>query len=481
MTDTPSPPNVPAPRRFETRHAGSFNGKHVAYRCIAGETHLLDAKDAPRAAIFAFSYLAEEAGPPEGRPVVFAFNGGPGSASMWLHMGAMGPRRIVVPSDGGIAAPAPYEVIDNPLCPLDIADLVFIDPPGTGYSRMVGEAKAEDGWGLEQDAEIVGAFIRAWLTAHRRWGSPRYMCGESYGTTRAVAVAGKLASGAGSMVFNGLGLISVVLDFHTVRFEPGNPLPDVCALPTLAATALHHGLADAGPGGEAAFIEAARVFAVNEYLPALVSGSRLSAERRAEVAAGLARFTGLSADWLGRTRLRIDPARYRREVLRGRGVSLGRFDTRYLGQDHDGAGEVPDNDPASYAVSAAYVSAMNDHLGRALGVEWERTYVNVNREVGQKWDWRGQQAEGTSRWPAAVNVAPVLGRAMRENPGLKVWMANGLYDLATPFFAAETTAAGNGIDAARIAMTYYPAGHMMYLHEPSLVALMADMRSWLAG
>ena len=218
---------------------------------------------------------------------------------------------------------------------------------------------------------------------------------------------------------------------------------------------------------------------VNDYLPALVSGSRLSAARRGEVARGLARFTGLSEDWLLRTRLRIDPARYRREVLRDRGVSLGRFDTRYLGEDHDGVGEVPDNDPASYAVSAAYVSAMNDHLGRALGVAMDRTYVNVNREVGQKWDWRGTQPEGTSRWPAAVNVAPTLGRAMRENPGLKVWMANGLYDLATPFFAAETTAACNGINSSRITMTYYPAGHMMYLHEPSLAALMADMRGWL--
>ncbi len=481
MTDTPPPPNVPAPRHFETRHEGSFNGKHVGYRCIAAETHLPDAKGEPRASLFTFSYLADDAGPPESRPVIFAFNGGPGSASMWLHLGAMGPRRIVVPSDAGIAAPAPYSIVDNALCPLDLADLVFIDPPGTGYSRMIGAAKPEDGWGLEQDAEIVASFIRAWLTAHRRWASPRYLCGESYGTTRAVAVAGKLAGGAGAMVFNGLGLISVVLDFHTVRFEPGNPLPDICALPTYAATALHHGLAEAGPDGAAGFIEAARQFAVNDYLPALVSGSRLPADRRALIAQGLARFTGLSLDWLARTRLRIDPARYRREVLRSRGLSLGRFDTRYLGQDHDGAGETPDNDPASYAVSPAYVTAMNDHLGRALGVDWDRPYVNVNREVGQKWDWRGPQSESASRWPAAVNVAPVLGRAMRENPGLKVWMANGLYDLATPFFAAETTAAGNGIDATRISMTYYPAGHMMYLHEPSLAALMADMRSWLTN
>jgi carboxypeptidase C (cathepsin A) len=271
-----------------------------------------------------------------------------------------------------------------------------------------------------------------------------------------------------------------VLDFHTVRFEPGNPLPDVCALPTYAATALHHGLAEAGPGGRDAFLDAARAFAVEEYLPALVAGSRLSESRRKAVARRLARFTGLSETWLARTRLRIDPARYRREVLRARGVSLGRFDTRYAGRDADAAGEVPDNDPSSYAVSAAYVSAINDHLTRGLGIDWDRAYVNVNREAGQKWDWRATLPEGAPRWPACVNVAPTLGRLLREDPALKVWMANGIYDLATPFFAAETTAAGNGIDTARVAMTYYEAGHMMYLHAPSLAALMADMRGWLA-
>ena len=478
MTDAP-PPSIATPRSFETRHEGSFNGQHVAYRCLAGETHLPGADGEPHASIFTFSYLADDAGPLESRPVIFAFNGGPGSASMWLHMGAMGPRRVVVPSDAGHAGNAPYPTIDNPLCPLDVADLVFIDPPGTGFSRMIGSAKPEDGWGLEQDADIVAQFIRAWLTTHRRWASPRYLCGESYGTTRAVAIASRAGAGNGSLSFNGLGLISVVLDFHTVRFEPGNPLADMCALPTYAATALHHGIADPGAEGAEAFLEAARQFAVNEYLPALVAGSRLPEARRRAVARRLSRFTGLSVPWLEGTRLRIEPARYRREVLRARGISLGRFDTRYTGPDHDAAGEVPDNDPASYAVSAAYVTAMNDHLTRALAVDWDRPYVNSNRAAGQKWNWRATQPEGASRWPAAVNVAPMLGRLMRENPALKVWMANGLYDLATPFFAAETTAAGNGIDTARVTMTYYPAGHMMYLHEPSLAALMADMRTWL--
>ena len=479
MTDTPQA--VPAPRSFETRHEGSFNGRQLAYRCVAGETHLPDAKGEPRASIFAFSYLADDAGPAETRPVIFAFNGGPGSASMWLHMGALGPVRVAVPSDATQAGTAPYTVIANPLCPLDVADVVFIDPPGTGYSRMVGAAKPEDGWGVEQDADIFAGFIRAWLTTHKRWASPRYLCGESYGTTRAVAVAGRMAAGPGALQFNGLSLISVVLDFHTVRFEPGNPLPDVCFLPTYAATALHHGLVDPGPGGREAFLQAARDFAIETYLPALVAGARLSEAKRGKVAKGLARFTGLSEAWLNRTRLRIDSARYRKEILRSRGISLGRFDTRYTGTDFDQAGDTPDNDPSAYAVGGAYVSAMNDHLSRALAVDWDRPYLNMNPEAGQKWDWRITQPPGTSRWPAAVNVAPTLGRLMRENTALKVWMANGLLDLATPFFAAETTASGNGIDPTKITMTYYDAGHMMYLHEPSLDALMADLRAWIAA
>ena len=472
-----APAASPAPARsFITRHAGRFHGADIAYRCIAGETRLPDAEGAPRASIFSFSYIADPDDP--ARPITFIFNGGPGSASLWLHMGALGPRRIVVPSDATPAGAGPYTVIDNPLCNLDRTDLVFIDPPGTGYSRMIGEARAADAWGLDADAALVADFIKAWLTANRRWASPRYLCGESYGTTRAVAVAGKLASGLSGVAFNGIALISAVLDFHTARFERGNPLADVCFMPTYAMTALHYGLASA-PDGQAAFLDEARQFAANEYLPALFAGSRLAPAKQQRVLKKLARLTGLPETWLERSRLRIDPARFRKELLRDTGLSVGRLDSRYTGQDYDDVGEFPDDDPASYGMDGAFVSAANDHLTRVLTVEWELPYIAFNREALTQWDWLGKAPPEGRGWPRYVNVAPTLGRLLRENPALKVLVANGLYDLATPFHAVESTLAGNGIDARRIVMTYYEAGHMMYLHAPSLAALVADLRAWM--
>ncbi|MCW3477017.1 S10 family peptidase [Limobrevibacterium gyesilva] len=479
-TSAPAAPTAPppaAPASFETRHDGTFHGTGLAYRCLAAETHLPDAKGEPRASVFSFSYLVDDAAP-ETRPVTFVFNGGPGSASLWLHMGALGPRRIVVPSDGTPAGSGPYGIVDNELCNLDKTDLVFVDPPGTGYSRMLGAAKPEDAWGLDADAELVAEFIKTWLTVHRRWASPRYLCGESYGTTRAVAVAGKLAGGLAGVAFNGIALISAILDFHTARFERGNPLADVSFMPTYAATALHYGLATA-PDGRDAFLDEARRFAMEEYLPALVAGSRLAPARQQRVLRKLSRLTGLSETWLERTRLRIEPTRFRKELLRDTGLTVGRFDTRYTGRDYDDAGELPDTDASSYAVDSAYVTAINDHLTRGLGIGWNRPYMVFNREALLKWDWLGPRKDDTPRWPGYVNVAPVLGKLLRENPGLRVLMANGLYDLATPFHAAENTIAGNGIDAGRIAMTYYDAGHMMYLHEPSLGALVGDLRAWM--
>ncbi|MBN8892703.1 MAG: peptidase S10 [Rhodospirillales bacterium 70-18] len=479
------PPPAALPRRFESRHAGRFHGVEVAYRCLAGETQLNDDDGKPRALVFSFSYLAEQAGAQPvdaaSRPVTFMFNGGPGSASLWLHMGVFGPRRIVLPGDASHPGGAPYTVADNELCNLDLTDIVFIDPPGTGYSRMAGGVAPEEAWGLEADAQLVADFIKAWLTAHRRWAAPRFLCGESYGTTRAVAVAGKLSGGLAGVAFNGIGLISVILDFHTARFQTGNPLPDACFLPTYAATALHHGLVAAPQGGRDAFLREVRQFATAEYLPALFAGNRLDGEARARVRRKLARYTGLSEAWLERTRLRIEAGRFRKEMLRERGLTVGRFDSRYTGADFDDVGEQPDSDPSSYAIDSAFVSAMNDHLTRALAVDWDRPYTVFNRTALEKWDWHDGRKGQPTGWPGYVNVAPVLGQLLRENPSLRVLMANGLYDIATPFFAVESTIAGNGIDAARVRMTYHEAGHMMYLHEPSFAALVDDLRGLIAG
>lgn len=479
---TPAEPAAPEPpRSFETQHEGRFHDTLVPYRCLAGETHVPGPPGHPQegkpwASIFSFAYVAD-APEPDSRPVAFIFNGGPGSASLWLHMGAFGPRRLVVPSDATHAGTAPYTVEDNTLCLLDRTDLVFIDPPGTGYSRMLAPAKPEDGWGLTVDAQIIAGFIRAWLTAHKRWASPRHLWGESYGTTRAVAVAGELAAGLSGVAFNSLGLISAILDFHTARFQAGNPLPDVCFLPTYAATALHHGAISPAPANMTDFLNEARQFATAEYLPALFAGSRLDATTRQRVRRKLARFTGLSEAWLERTRLRIDAPRFRKELLRERGLTVGRLDSRYLGRDYDDVGEHPEGDPAGSMVDSAFVTAINDHMTRLLAIDWNRPYTVFNRDALTKWDWYGKPAAPT--WPGYVNVAPTLGRLLREQSGLKVLIANGYFDIATPFFAVESTISGNGIDASRIAMKYYDAGHMMYLHQDSYEALVADMRELL--
>ena len=456
---------------FDTSHTGLFHGAEISYRCIAAP--LTVGFGAHEAEVFSFSYVRE--GDDAGRPVVFCFNGGPGSASLWLHMGALGPRRVVLP-DAQAAGAGPHEVVDNTMCCLDVADLVFIDPPGTGYSRVLGETPPESAWGVEVDAEIVANFITLWLTRQRRWASPRYLCGESYGTTRAVAVAHKLASRLSGVAFNGIGLISSILDFHNARFEPGNVLPDVCWLPTYAMTALHHGRVTPKPDSRDAFLDDVRRFAILEYLPALVAGSRLAEDTGRRVLRELSRFTGLPQAWLQRSRLRIEPNRFRKELLRERGLVVGRFDGRYTGPDFDSVGEMPDADPSSYAMESGYVAAVNDHLTRELGIEGQKVYRAFNRDALTKWDWHGPKKDDVPRWPGYLNVAPKLGEVMRQNPGMRVWMANGYYDMATPFYASETTVAGNGIDTSRVRMTYYDAGHMMYLNPPSLEKMVADLR-----
>ncbi len=453
---TAAPP-IPELRRFTTKHQGTFNGHRIAYTAVAADTQLKDAAGKPRAHLFSFAYVKDGERDPTKRPVTFIFNGGPGSASLWLHMGAFGPKRVVVPSDATPTGAAPYQVIDNTLSPLDASDLVFIDPVGTGYSQAVGEAKPEEFWGLEADAVAIADFIKLWLTQNRRWASPRYLAGESYGTTRAVAVAGKLQSGLSGVPMNGLALISVIIDFHTARFEKGNPLPDASFLPTYAATALYHRRVKLDGKSRTAFLDEVRRFAIEEYAPALLQGTRLEPARRRRLAHRLAQMTGLSERWLEGANLRIDASRFRKELLREDGVTVGRLDSRYTGRDYDTVGELPEADPSGYAIDGAYTSAMSDYVTRTLEVAIDKPYLPFNMDALKKWDWYGTREEKTWRWPGYVNLAPELGRLQREIPSLRVLMANGLYDLATPFFAVENTIAGSGIERQRVTMAYYEA------------------------
>jgi carboxypeptidase C (cathepsin A) len=469
---------VPDPRSFVTAHTGRFGGEAVAYTATAGETYLLDRKGEPTASIFSFAYVKDGLKDPATRPVTFLWNGGPGSSSIWLHMGSMGPRRVAVPSDARPAGSPPYTVEDNAGALLDVTDLVFVDPVGTGFSHALGAHEDKEFWGLNPDADSVADFIRAWLTKNRRWASPKYLAGESFGTTRAAAVAGRLEGDDRGISLNGLVLISEALDYEGSTPEPDNLISFVTYLPTEAATAWYHGKVEDAPRDLAAFLDEARAFAVDEYAPALFKGNRLDAETRARIRKRLAHYTGLSEDYVERADLRILATRFRKELLRAEGKAVGRLDGRYVGDDLDDTAAEPDGDAASYGIDGAYVASFNDYLDRELAVRMDRPYEVSVDAIDKDWNWR-PVPEGESWEPSYVDVSRDLSRAMRRNPSLRVMVAAGYYDFATPFFDAEYTFGRHGILADRVVIHRYEAGHMMYLNQPSLDALQADMRSFL--
>ena len=467
---------VPDPVSFVTQHQGNFNGKNVCYTVTAGEIFLTNDQGEPTAAIWSIAYTKDKA--EFGRPVTFVFNGGPGSASVWLHMGLFGPRRVKVASeaDADDGAP-PYQLVPNPLSPLDITDLVFIDPVGTGFSRALGKSKDEDFWGLIPDARSVAQFIRRWITIHQRWNSPRYIAGESFGTTRAVTVADILSGDGQDVALNGLILISQALDYTGSTPAHDNLISYITYLPTMAATARYHGRAGKDQSLED-FIESARQFAFNEYAPALFKGSRLKNSERKRIAERLAHFTGLDEAYILNADLRVLSPRFRKELLRDKGLAVGRLDGRYLRDDIDDTAVRPESDAASDAITSAYTAGINLYLSTELKVKIDRPYRTSNRSLGGKWSWR--PVPDSQRWePSYVNVARRLSSALRRNGDLRVMVANGYYDFATPFFDAEFTLSRHGILPDRITMKYYEAGHMMYVHEPDLKKLAADIRSFL--
>lgn len=465
------------PKSFVKNFTGRFNDERMAYTVTAAETFLRDNDGVPTASVFSVAYTKENLEDPTTRPVTFVFNGGPGSASLWLHMGVFGPKRVVVPSDGRDAGAAPYKIEDNPLSILDVTDLVFIDPVGTGYSKPLGDTEGKVFWGLREDARSIAEFIRLYLTTHGRWNSPKYVAGESYGTTRAAQLVAELQRTFTGVALNGVIMISAILDFHTAEFAMGNTLPYVSFLPTYAATAWHHNTVPNKPESLEAFVEEARQFALGEYSVALLKGSRLPEDEKEDVVRKLARFTGLSETYIRQTNLQVRDFRFMKQLLRDRGLTVGRFDSRYTGEDLDDAGEYFDNDASAYSIDAAYVAAVNDYLTRVLEVDFEQRYKILDGEPGRNWNW----STNDRGWPSYVNVAPHLGRGMRENKDLRAFFANGYYDLATPFFATENSVAANGIDPDRVTMAYYEAGHMMYTHEPSLEKLAEDVRAFISG
>ena len=484
-TDAQREPDPP-PKAFVTTHELTLGGKRLRYKAIAAELDVADASGKPQARIFSTTYLRDGADAAS-RPVTFAFNGGPGSASIWLHLGLLGPKRVVVPGDAADDGASPLAIVPNAYSPLDVTDIVLIDPVGTGYSRAVNGHADKEFWGIGQDADVLAQFVRLWLTQHRRWNSPKYLCGESYGTTRAAAMTRALGQEEfGSVALNGVILISAALDFQGLRSIAHNGRVSQSFLPSYAATAWYHQRVPDAADLPTLLAEA-REFALGDYAVALSRGQRMSAGERARVRKRLAYFTGLSEPYLDSVDLDIHPFRFMKELLRARGLSVGRLDSRYAGRDFDSGGERFDADPSGYGFGAAYSMAALDYLTRDLAVDMGATrYVLLNRSgIKPEWDWKVPDADRWSlgmnpEWPAHVNVAPFLGDEMRRNSQFRVLLSMGYYDLATPFFAVENSFYQTGMLPERVTFAYYEAGHMMYVHEPSLSKLSRDIRDFIA-
>ncbi len=459
----------------ETRHSVVIDGQTVTYKATAGTLVLKTDEDEPKASLFFVAYTRDDVEDPAQRPITFSFNGGPGSSSVWLHLGVLGPRRVLM-DDEGFPLPPPAHLTDNEHSLLDVTDLVFIDPVSTGYSRVPPGEEAQDYHGVEQDIESVGEVIRRYTTRFQRWASPKFLIGESYGTTRAAGLAGYLQNRYG-MYLNGVMLISVVLDFQTIRFDVGNDLPYILYLPTYAATAWYHGcLGDDAPADLDALLAEVAAFAQGEYTLALMQGDALPAEERARIAQKLAAYTGLTADYIERTHLRIDIMRFVKELLRDRRRTVGRLDSRFIGIDRDAAGESFAFDPSYAAIQGTYSAAFNHYVRAELTFESDLLY-EVLGSLYQSWNYGKHQNQ-------YLNVAETLRAAMCQNPHLRVFVANGYYDLATPHLATEYTFNHMQLDESlrdNVSMAYYASGHMMYVQLAALVKLKADLAAFIRG
>jgi len=474
-------PPPPKDVLVESKHSLTLDGRELRYTVTCGtmvlkaEAEKKDEKDGeaegekPLASIFFVAYTLDGVEDRQRRPLTFSFNGGPGSSSVWLHLGLLGPRRVLL-DDEGFAYPPPYKLVDNAYSLLDISDLVFIDPVSTGFSRAVAGEKPKEFHGFKKDIESVGDFIRLYTSRYQRWTSPKFLIGESYGTTRAAGLSGYLQDRHG-MYLNGIILISAILNFQADKFKPGNDLPNVLYLPTYTATAwYHHRLSDDLQKDLHATLEEVESFAMGEYASALMQGDDLQEEDRLQIARKLARFTGLSDDYIASTNLRIEIFRFTKELLRHARRTVGRLDSRFVGIDRDSAGEHSEFDPSMSNIQGPYTATLNDYVRGELKFESDLPYEILTNRV-HPWSY----AEFENEY---VNVAERLRRAMTTNPYLKVYVANGYYDLATPYIATRYTFKHLGLDKSllgNLRMGYFEAGHMMYIHIPSIIKLRGEL------
>ncbi len=466
---------VPKEEKSITRHRLIIDGKTIRYTATAGNLIVKNNKNEAIGSFFYVAYTEDGVKDLSHRPVTFLFNGGPGSSSIWLHMGSFGPMRVVT-SDAQATPPPPYDLVPNPYSLLDKSDLVFIDAIGTGFSRIVGQGTPKDFYGTNADIESFGKFIERYVTLNNRWDSPKFLLGESYGTTRAAGLVDWLQ--AKGMAFNGVILQSSWLngfvDFPGPAFSLD--LPYELYLPTMAATAWYHDKLPQKPSNLPAFLQQVRQFALGDYARALDQGDKLSSADTQAIAQKLHDYSGLPVQYILDAKLRITPDRFEKELLRGEQRTTGRLDARFLGIDHDAAGETPEYDASGSAIGPAYTAAFHWYLANDLKYKTDLDYKVENfREVNLHWD-NGQRIDG-QKFPL-MDVEENLRQAMTENPHLKVFSANGYFDFATPFFETEYDLDHMGLDASlqkNIRYGYYQSGHMIYLHVPALAKYKADL------
>lgn len=464
---------APEDKSVTTKHSVRIGGQEVKYTATAGTMVLKLEDGTPKASVFYVAYTKDDVSDAAKRPITFAFNGGPGAGSLWLHVGALGPRRVEM-GDVGNLLPPPYKFVDNESSILDVTDIVFIDPVTTGYSRPAPGEADKQFHGVQEDVQSVGDFIRLWATRNRRWGSPKFLAGESYGTTRAAGLSGYMQQRYG-MYLNGIILISAILNFQTAEFDTGNDLPYILYLPTYTAIAWYHKKLPSDLQGDLQkAIAESKAFATGEYADALMRGDTLPAAKRGEIAQKLSRLTGISADYIDRADLRIEIQRFDKELMKSERRTVGRLDGRFMGIDSDAAGEQPDYDPSLAAIVGPYTATLNEYVRGELKFESDLPYEFLTGRV-RPWNY----APYENRY---VNVGETLRRAMTQNPFLRVFVGKGYYDLATPFFAADYTVDHLGLDTTlrpHISGGYYEAGHMMYVHHDSLVKLKQDLAQFI--
>ena len=473
---------IPPETNSVTKHDWSEGGRTVHYTATAGNLLIRDEQDKANGSIFYVAYT-EDGVDAKNRPVTFFYNGGPGAATIWLHMGSLGPVRVMTQSPDA-TGPAPFEWVQNPQSLIDKSDLVFIDAPLCGFSRAVGKGTAKDFAGTDQDIHAFEKFIVRYLTVNQRWNSPKFLFGESYGTTRSAGLVAALQNDG--IEFNGVTLLSSILNYN--RRNPGLDYEAIGYVPSFAAIAYHHKKVKTNLS-MAEWVQQARAFARGPYNEALQQGDRLPAAEFDAMAVKLAAITGLSVDYVKESKLRISPTRFRKELLRGDERILGRYDARFMGWDPDAAGENPGYDPSDTGISGVYVGAFHDYIQRELKYMSQEPYYLSGPGLNQAWDFKhrppGSPAVGGGRGgeQTAPDVAVDLSDAMRKNPHLHVFSANGYFDLATPFFSTEYDLSHMDLPAklvGNVQFGYYPAGHMVYLNVEALKELKADMVKFYA-